>query len=111
MKPQWTPLREAERSGEYRVTVSRIPPGRFRGFNRYLEDRHGRITAAVLGLIFGIDTCVSIYDHGRFVGRQWASKGLNSPKRVAERLIRHDINNSAPGAQSALYSVAYSRDR
>lgn len=78
-------------SNDYRVTVANIKGKRTRGFYD-MSDGHITFMDAVGCLLFGVKHFISIYDHGRLVGRAPAGRGLMSPQRVADRMIARDMS-------------------
>lgn len=75
---------------DYRVTVVNIKGRRTRGF---YDRADGYVTFldAVGCLLFGVKYFITIYDHGRLVGRAPAGRWLMSPQRVADRMIARDM--------------------
>lgn len=105
---EWTPLRtKDQKTKDYRVTVTKVRNGRFSGWNAY-NYNNGTFRSAFMGMIFGNHFCVSIYDHGRFVGRERAGRWLHSPQRVAKRMMRQDMEDGVGNNPSDLYGVKYS---
>lgn len=106
MRTKWIKLDRSHTKTEYRVTVAKLSPRRTRGWDSAVYG-DGTWSTAILGLIFGIDSCVNVYANGFLVERRWAGRGLNSPKRVAERIMRSDSTDRLQ--ESVTYTVRCSR--